>query len=236
MKHIFIISILFSLACSSKTHLKDTTPLTPESSGPVSLKILSPQAGEVVSTKDVPVSFKLGNYHVEPGGQHIHLIIDNEAYQPVYTVAEPYVLKNLKPGAHTIRAFPARAWHESIKDPAAFATVDFFVKTKKPAPKVDFNKDPVLTYSRPKGKYEGEKADKILFDFWVKNADLANDGYKVRYQLDNEKPKVLAEWKPSFFEHLGPGKHKLHIVLLDKKGRAVKGPFNNTTREFEVVK
>jgi hypothetical protein len=98
-----------------------------------------------------------------------------------------------------------------------------------------FEKDAVLTYSRPKGKYEGEKAKKILFDFWVKNAHLSGEGYKVKFKLDNEKPQFITDWKPQYLENLKPGKHKLVIELVNKKGKPVKGPFNKTEREIEIL-
>lgn len=230
------------IGCSSAEKKSDTTVSSTTNSekstsnGPVELKIVSPQPNEVVESGDVAVKFDLKNYEVQPNGPHIHVILDNEPYQPDYSVAEPFILKNVKPGVHTIRAFPARAWHESIKDPTAFASVTFFVGKKTGKPPVDFNADPLLTYSRPKGKYEGDKANKILFDFWVKNAELGKNEYKVKYKLDQQKPQVLDEWKPSYFENLTPGKHKLVVELIDKKGRPVKGKYNKTEREFEVEK
>lgn len=249
LKIILICGALVTLAaCSSAP-----TPATPaaaasaasgttpnsaptEESGPVTLKITSPSSGEVVKTTDVPLTFVLTHYHIEPNGQHIHVILDNEPYQPCYTTAEPFILKDVKPGAHTVRAFPSRAWHESIKEPTAFATVSFYVEKKEGTPPVSLKK-PLLTYSRPKGKYEGEKANKILFDFFLTNVDLGENGYKVKYSLDDQKPQIISDWKPSYFENLPDGKHKLVVELVDAKGRPVKGnKFNRTEREFEVTK
>jgi hypothetical protein len=164
------------------------------------------------------------------------VILDNEPYQPCYDVSKPFVLKGIKPGVHTIRAFPARAWHESIKDPTAFATRTFYVEKKEGKAPVRFSRDPLLTYSRPKGKYEGEKAHKILLDFWVKNAELRKDGYKVRYTIDADAPVTLEKWAPTYLENLSAGKHKIKLELLSKSGKAVKGAYNVTEREIEVVK
>jgi hypothetical protein len=236
--------LLLSLGCShsQKNNAAETPPTTQPSvapavaEGPVSLKIVSPTQNEVVKTSDVPVTFDLKNYEVQPDGQHIHVILDNEPYQPCYSVKEPFLLKGVKPGIHTLRAFPARAWHESIKDPEAFASVTFYVEKKKGKAPVNFESDQILTYSRPKGKYEGEKANKILFDFWVKNSELSPNGNQVRYKLDNDDTKTLSEWKPTYFENLAAGKHKLVIDLVNKKGKPVKGKYNHTEREFEVQK
>jgi hypothetical protein len=225
--------LLLNISCASKKTASsaDAQIIT---QGPVSLKILTPKPEEVLADKDVSVTFDLQNYELQPNGQHIHVILDNEPYQPCYSVKTPFVLKDLKPGMHTIRAFPSLAWHESIKDPQAFADVTFYVQKKENAAEVNFDKDPVLTYSRPKGKYEGEKAKKILFDFWVKNTKLSPEGNKVKYKLDSDKPQFITDWKPRYFENLKAGKHTLVVQLVDKKGKAVKGKFNKTEREFEV--
>src|SRR2546426_6778364 len=98
---------------------------------PVSLKIDSPKMGETVPGPDVMVNFTLKNYEVyfdstRNKGQHIHFILDNQPYVPLYST-KPFAAKNIAPGTHTIRAFPSREWHESIKDPGAFAMVTFNV-------------------------------------------------------------------------------------------------------------
>lgn len=197
-----------------------------------SLKISSPKEGEVLATGDVAVTFDLQNYEVAPSAQHVHLILDNEPYQPVYDASKPFVLKNLAPGSHTLRAFPSRAWHESIKNPEAFAFVNFAVKKADNARKIDPTA-PLLTYSRPKGVYEGAAADHILMDFWLRNAELSPTGYKVRYTLDGTST-VLTEWLPVFFDNLAAGKHTLKLELLDPAGKVVPGAYNTTTREFTV--
>jgi hypothetical protein len=197
-----------------------------------SLKITAPKEGEVIPGADVSVTFDLANYEVAPGAQHLHLILDNEPYLPVYDASKPFVLKNVAPGSHTLRVFPGLAWHESVKNPEAFAFVNFAVK------KADHSREiapgaPLLTYSRPKGTYEGEAADSILLDFWLRNAELSPTGYKVRYTLDG-KSAVLAEWLPVYLDDLASGKHTLTLELLDPAGQAVPGAYNTTTREFTV--
>ncbi|MNL42226.1 hypothetical protein D3C87_1646690 [compost metagenome] len=142
------------------------------------------------------------------------------------------MLKNLAPGSHTLRAFPSRAWHESIKNPEAFAFVNFAVKKADNSRKIDPDA-PLLTYSRPKGTYEGEAAESILMDFWLRNAELSPSGYKVRYTLDG-KSTVLSEWLPVFFDDLASGKHTIKLELVDPAGKVVPGAYNTTTREFTV--
>ena len=230
-------SMIIAAGCASSSKQVTAPQTAPEKAQrPVSLKIILPRENDVVSTTDVPVTFELTNYEIQPDGQHIHVIVDNEPYQPCYSLKEPFILKGLKPGVHTIRAFPARAWHESIKDQNAFASVTFYVQKKKGKAPVNFEKDMILSYSRPKGKYEGAKAGKILFDFWLKNTEISKDGNQVQYKLDNDDTKTVTEWKPGYFENLPEGKHKLTLDLVDRDGKPVKGKYNHTEREFEVAK
>lgn len=209
---------------------KDGKPL--DVTQPITLKLLSPQEGEVVAGPDVSVSFSLANYELAPSGNHVHLILDNEPYIPWYDTSKPYVFKNVAPGPHVIRAFPSRPWHESWKYPESFSLVRFYVKEKKELAAFDLMK-PYLTYSRPKGEYAGENAKKILLDFWLSNCTLSDNGYKVRYTLDG-KSTLLTKWEPVWWEGLSPGLHTIVLELLDQDGNLVINGWNRTERTFVV--
>src|SRR5205814_8154020 len=79
--------------------------------------------------------------HKDPAtgkGNHIHVILDNQPYEAYYELNEPFELRNVADGAHTLRVFPSRPWHESYKNDGAFQMVKFNVKggkadTSKPA-------------------------------------------------------------------------------------------------------
>jgi hypothetical protein len=101
------------------------------------LKILSPSANAVVSGNLVPVRLSLSGDlkgyqpHKDPStgkGNHIHVILDNEPYEAYYELNEPFALRNLMAGKHTLRVFPSRPWHESYKNNGAFQMVSFTVK------------------------------------------------------------------------------------------------------------
>lgn len=61
-------------------------------------------------------------------GNHIHVILDNQAYEAYYNVEEPFELRNVPDGEHTLRVFASRPWHESYKNETAFDVVKFTVK------------------------------------------------------------------------------------------------------------
>jgi hypothetical protein len=61
-------------------------------------------------------------------GNHIHVILDNQPYEAYYELGQPFELRNVVAGKHTLRVFPSRPWHESYKNESAFQLVTFTVK------------------------------------------------------------------------------------------------------------
>ena len=98
---------------------------------------------------------------------------------------------------------------------------------------------PLLTYSRPKGEYEGADAENIMIDFWLSNAKLVGDGgdYRVRYSIDGSEAKYIDKWQPIWLSGWSNGKHAVKLELVDKNGNLVdNGGYNSTTREITVTK
>ena len=102
------------------------------------LKILEPAANSTVNTSTVQVKLELtGDLrgyqpHKDPEtqmGNHIHVILDNQPYEAYYELGQPFELRNVADGEHTLRVFPSRPWHESYKNNGAFQMVKFTVKS-----------------------------------------------------------------------------------------------------------
>ncbi|PYS97664.1 MAG: hypothetical protein DMF65_11250 [Acidobacteria bacterium] len=110
-----------------------------------SLKIVEPKEGATVSGSTVKLKLDLGGElkGYKPGkdpatmvgndpstmkGNHIHVILDNQPYEAYYNLDQPFELRNVTEGPHTIRVFPSRPWHESYKNDGAFQMVTFTVK------------------------------------------------------------------------------------------------------------
>ena len=109
------------------------------------LKIVSPAANAAISGSKVEVKLDLSGDlkgytpHKDPAtgkGNHIHVILDNEPYEAYYELDQPFELRNVAEGKHTLRVFASRPWHESYKNEGAFQMVTFTVKgggdTSKP--------------------------------------------------------------------------------------------------------
>jgi hypothetical protein len=96
------------------------------------LKIVEPADGSTVEGSTVRVKVALSGdlKGYKPGkdpatgmGNHIHVILDNQPYEAYYNPDQPFELRNVSEGKHTIRVFPSRPWHESYKNEGAFQVV-----------------------------------------------------------------------------------------------------------------
>lgn len=172
-------------------------------------------------------------------GQHIHFILDNSPYKALYEPTNDVMLPN-DGKEHYLVAFLSRSYHESIKTKGAAIVYHFKIDEKGNLKKLDDPKTPMITYSRPKGDYTGNDTANILLDFYVWNCDLAADGYKVKAEIANQdKPTqqlttTLNKWEPRFIQHLGTGKCKVTLTLMDKDGKQVEGPQTTAAREFNL--
>jgi hypothetical protein len=201
----------------------------------VQLKLVEPQPGQVYPAgATVNVSWELRNYPLAQPGPHIHLIVDDQPYVAVYDASTGHALAGLSPGAHVIRSFPSRPWHESIKSsPGAFAAARFVIGQDDGKYPVDLSA-PLFTYSRPKGEYAGEDAKKIMFDWYLRNVELSEGGYRVRWVLDGAE-HFATKWEPIWWDGLAPGEHTLAAGLVDASGKVVDNAgLNWTQRKFTV--
>ena len=101
------------------------------------IKIIEPKADSTVNSSTVKVNLQLSGDlkgykpmmdEATHTGNHIHVILDNQPYEAYYNINEPFELRNVADGDHTLRVFPSRPWHESYKNDGAFQMVKFTVK------------------------------------------------------------------------------------------------------------
>jgi hypothetical protein len=234
--------------------------ITPGSSGMpylgASIRIVSPRPDEVLTDDSVSVTVDLSRFDVAvptpgdvdkglaysksdpanmltPFGQHVHVIVDNEPYMACYMKGMPFAIpKRLAPGMHTLRVFPSRSWHESVKQAGCFAMETFYVKSKSGDP-VDWKK-PFLTYSRPKGEYSGAGAKQIMVDFYVSNCELGKGKYTAKIEVDGTTQATADAWQPYLITGLEPGQHKVKVTLVAPDGKPVEGAWNSTERTITV--
>ena len=101
------------------------------------LRVTSPANNATINGSKVEVKLELSGDlkgympHKDPAtqkGNHIHVILDNQPYEAYYELGQPFELRNVSEGKHTLRVFPSRPWHESFKNDGAFQMVEFTVK------------------------------------------------------------------------------------------------------------
>ena len=172
-------------------------------------------------------------------GQHIHFILDNSPYKALYEPKNEITLP-ADGKEHYLMCFLSRSYHESLKSKGAAILCHFKIDEKGDLKMLDEPKTPMVFYSRPKGDYIGKDTASILLDFYVWNATLANDGYKVKAQIMNLDLKTdtsmnIVAWQSDFIQNLGTGKCKVTLTLTDKDGKQVDGPMTTATREFNLL-
>jgi hypothetical protein len=115
-----------------------------------SIKVVTPAKGATINGSTVEVKLELSGDlkgympHKDPAtgkGNHVHVILDNQPYEAYYEMNQPFELRNVTEGKHTLRVFPSRPWHESYKNEGAFQLVEFTVKGGGDAAKPTTTKD-----------------------------------------------------------------------------------------------
>lgn len=140
------------------------------------LRIISPANNSTINGSTVEVRLALSGdlKGYKPGkdpqtdmGNHIHVILDNQPYEAYYDLSQPFELRNVSEGKHTLRVFPSRPWHESYKNEGALQISTFTVRgggdTSKPTTTNDGEmiapaESPTATGS-PSSQREGKDAE-----------------------------------------------------------------------------
>jgi hypothetical protein len=212
------------------------------------VKITAPAKDAVIASAkaaDTEVKLDVKNWKTAPKDAHVHLILDNKPYKPIYDPKTPVKLSELTggdplaDGQHVLVAFPSRANHESVKTAGALTTVQFWVG-KKGEKTTDLSK-PLLVYSRPKGEYAGEMANHVLVDFQLVNDTLSPDKDKVHISvtgpgIEGEKTADVTKFgAPFYLDNLQNGSYTLKLDLLGGDGKPVPGAWNSTTRTITIT-
>jgi len=163
-------------------------------------------------------------------GQHIHFIMDNKPYQALYKPENTITLPINS--EHYLLSFLSRSYHLSVKSPDASVLVHFKIDKDGNYVKLDKPTEPMLFYSRPKGEYAGKDTQNLLLDFYIANASLATDSYKVKVDVA-DTTFTVDKWQPYFIKNAPMGDLNLKITLMDASGKELTG--DNTSVERSVT-
>lgn len=221
-------------------------PLTEANDFPTAKLTIADVKTEKVGTDSVKLmyTFNVANYELtkqtmdnhsgdcanSDQGQHIHFIMDNKPYQALYKPENTITLA--LNSEHYLLSFLSRSYHLSVKSPEASVLVHFKIDKDGNYVEMESVKEPMLFYSRPKGEYAGKDTQNVLLDFYVKNASIAPDAYKVKVDV-GDTTFTVDKWQPYFIKNAPMGDLKLKITLLDASGKELTG--NNTSVERSVT-
>jgi hypothetical protein len=206
------------------------------------VKIASPAAGAHVAA-DAAAKLEVTGWPTAEGAAHVHLILDNQPYKPIYDTSAAVPMrelnggKDLTPGAHVLVAFASRANHESVKSKEALAVSAFVVgdtPTSAPAP------GSFLVFSRPKGTYAGPQANHVLVDFQLVGLTLGAGKHAVAIEVSGGalaeplRTRATSFGPPFYLENLRSGTYTIALTLLDAAGKPVGGAWNATTRTIVI--
>ncbi|HSX11977.1 MAG TPA: hypothetical protein VLF61_00610 [Rhabdochlamydiaceae bacterium] len=181
-------------------------------------------------------------------GESVRIIIDDMPYYGIYEttyntldrtdlyfveILRTTISASLDSGMHVIRAFPVRAYGESLKGKNSFAAHVFYVGAAQSTMNVDLRK-PFLTYNEPQGSFSYDPEKPILLDFWVANTRLSRDGYKVKVSVDGVDQQTITAWLPYYIYGLSRGTHTIQLQLLDPQNKVVPGDFNDVEKTITL--
>ena len=224
---------------------------SPDPANPLpTVRIAAPANGQVLpadKAADFAVKLDVKNWLTATNSSHVHLILDNRPYKPIYDTKAPIKLgelaggEALAEGQHVLVAFPSRANHESVKTKGAFAVLEFYVGRKADSAngKTDIKK-PMLVFSRPKGEYKGENGSHVLVDFNLANVTLAEGKENVTVAVTGPgisgelTQKVTAFGAPLYLDNLRSGSYSLKLELVGADGKVLPGAWNSTSRTIKI--
>ena len=255
----FVSALLAALPLAGQTPVDPKSPVPgyPDGrgpKGPVSVKIVSPAANEVIpmpaavegqpAPKGARVEVKVTVENFETfkdeatgKGQHVQLVLDGRPLGDWFDPSKPWIFPALPKGTHVLLAFVQRPWDESIREAGAFAAVTFHVGEKGGKPAFDASQ-PTITVTSPRGKIKKADAAKVLFDFFETGCKLGPatdpEACQLVYRLNQDPQKVLTAWEPVFWENVPVGKHT-YVAALYKGEKRVDAPYALMQGAFEVV-
>jgi hypothetical protein len=212
------------------------------------VKIVAPAREQVIpaaKAADFQVKLDVKNWQTAPGDRHVHLILDDKPYKPIYDTKAPVKLSELPggdtlaEGQHILVAFPSRPNHESVKTAGALFITEFWIG-KKGSKDQDPSKA-MLIYSRPKGEYKGDMANHLIVDFQLANDKLAAGGDHVHISvtgpgIEGEQAADVTQFGPPYYlDNLQDGSYSVKLDLLGADGKVVPGSWSSTTRNITIA-
>ncbi len=200
------------------------------------LHVISPADGAVIDGAVVAVKLHLAGDlkgyqpHKDPAtqkGNHIHVILDNEPYEAYYELDQPFELRNVVAGNHTLRVFPSRPWHESYKNDGAFRLVTFTVKGGGDASKpTTTNSGQTMANNNSAGSAQTTREGKDMPASTAGDVDptkplLTYSRPKGEYKGDEADPIMIDFWLSNARLKGDGGEYRVRYIIDDDEPRYI---------------
>ena len=204
------------------------------------VRIVSPAMNAVISGAKVEVKLELSGDlkgympHKDPAtgkGNHIHVILDNQPYEAYYEINQPFELRNVAEGKHTLRVFPSRPWHESYKDDGAFQMVEFTVKgggdasqpttTKDGQKMADATKSPATNASATPAREGKDYSPSKAGDLDAAKPLLTYSRPKGEYKAEDADPIMIDFWLSNAKLQSDGGQYRVRYTVDGGEGRFI---------------
>jgi hypothetical protein len=195
--------------------------------------IVSPRPEEVIADTNVAVQLQVAGTPIFKNSQlglgpHLHLLLDRVPTESIYDLNTPIILSNLTPGTHTLQVLANKPWHESWKNPQAFAQVTFHVLAKS-TNQLNTSSPNAQTPQLISVQPTAVGAEPWLLDFYVANAPSHIDAqhplrqiadWRVRATVNEESFEVNRD-EPLYLRGLRLGVNVLKLEYLNDQGQVV---------------
>lgn len=221
----------------------DNSPKFPDAS--LSMESISAKL-KGTDSAEVTIHYKVANYELKgqthdasmkgcansKDGQHIHFILNNQPYEALYKPENTFMVPVGKP--QYLLSFLSRSYHESVKSPNAGFLKYFEITKDGKIKELTGSNQPMIFYSRPKGKYAGADAKMVLLDFYVCNAQLGKNAM-VKARI-NDTTFNISNWQAYFIKNAPLGDLKISLQLTDTSGNPLTGDNTSVSRTVALEK
>lgn len=157
----------------------------------------------------------------------VNLLITQRSYfNKRFRVTVPrYIYNDIEGSNFLIYSMLVNCYGESIKNDNTFYTDVYSYDHEKQGNRSVKKqlKEPFIVYNEPYGKVD---KGSILLDFFVKNAIISPDEYKIDFYVDDVKIARIYKWDPYVIKNLSKGKHNIRLELINPSGGIVKNPIS----------
>lgn len=161
-------------------------------------------------------------------GQYIAFSINNSK---IKKLTQDSTNAQLLSGNNCVLAFLCNTYGISLKESSSYYFKNYIVGKAR----VEFKENnKSLFYNLPEDKSHFKASEKVILDFFLINTELSTDGYRVKATIDGV-PFILNRWCPYVVEGLKPGERTIRLELIDKNGKLVESPFNDSGQKIIYI-